>query len=224
LKPFTLSEYERLVDNSVVLEQDGRGVKVLETPDGPIVKIFRQKRLFSSALLKPYAIRFLENARALKRIGVKAVEVEDVFYCKPLKKALVFYQPIPGQSLRAVLQSRVNFDDMMESFIVFLADLHDKGVLFRSIHLNNIIVENCSGDLGLIDIADMKIGEKSLSRNQRMRNFRHLTRYKADQESIKSYGIERFMDIYFKASHLPLLYKQEFLVRMQEAVAAEGRV
>jgi hypothetical protein len=224
LKPFTLSEYERLIDNSVVLEQDGRGVKVLETPEGLIVKIFRQKRLFTSALLKPYAIRFLENARALKRIGVKAVEVKDVFYCKSIKKALVFYQPIPGQTLRAVLQSPVNFDDMMERFIVFLANLHDKGVLFRSIHLNNVIVENCSGDLGLIDFADMKVGRKSLSQNQRKRNFRHLTRYKTDQESIKSYGVERFMDIYFEASHLPLSCKQELLVRMQEAVAAEGRV
>jgi tRNA A-37 threonylcarbamoyl transferase component Bud32 len=223
LKPLTLSEYEQLVDNSVILEQDRRGVKVLETPEGLIVKIFRQKRVLSSALLKSYAIRFAENAQALNRLGIRAVEIEGLFYCKPNKRALVFYQPIPGQTLRAVLQSRVKFDDMMERLIALLADLHNKGVLFRSIHLNNVIVSDGSGVLGLIDFADMKISKKSLSRNQRMRNFRHLTRYKVDQESIKTFGVERFTDLYLKASRLPESDKQTFLAKIQEAVAAEGR-
>ena len=223
MKPLTLSEYEQLVDSSVILEQDRRGVKVLETPEGLIVKIFRHKRILSSALLKPYAIRFAENAQSLKRLGIRAVEIEDLFYCKVNKRALVFYQPIPGQTLRAVLQSQVNFDDMMERFIVLLADLHNKGVLFRSIHLNNVIVSDDSDVLGLIDFADMKIGKKPLSRDQRMRNFRHLTRYKVDQESIKTFGVERFTDLYFKASHLPESDKQAFLTSLQEAVAAEGR-
>ena len=86
---------------------------------------------------------------------------------------------------------------------MLLADLHNKGVLFRSIHLNNVIVSDDAGVLGLIDFADMKIGKKSLSRDQRMRNFKHLTRYNVDQESIKTFGVERFTDLYFKASRLP---------------------
>ena len=224
LKSFSLSEYEELVAKSAILEQDRRGIKVLQTPEGSIVKFFRLKRLLSSALLKSYASRFVDNARSLKRLGIKAVEVEDVLYCKTIKRALVFYQPIPGQTLRAVLQSRVNFDDVMERFIVFLANLHDKGVLFRSIHLNNVIVSEGSGVLGLIDFADMKISRKSLSRDKRLRNFRHLARYEVDQESIKSFGVDRFMEVYFKASQLPISYKEEFLARLQEVLSAEGQV
>jgi len=214
LKSFSLDEYEQLVANSSVLEQDRRGIKVLETPEGLIVKLFRVKRFFSSALIKSYAIRFVENAQSLKRISIRAVEVEDVSYCKAIKRTLVFYQPIPGQTLRAVLQSRVNFDDTMERFIVFLADLHDKGVFFRSIHLNNVIVSDCSGTLGLIDFADMKVGKKSLSRDKRLRNFRHLTRYKVDQDSIKAFGVDRFMNLYFQASQLSESNKKEFLLKM----------
>jgi tRNA A-37 threonylcarbamoyl transferase component Bud32 len=224
LKSFSFSEYEQLVGKSVVLEQDRRGVKVLETPEGLIVKIFRQKRVLSSALLKPYAIRFVENARSLKMLGIRAVEIQDLYYCKPNKRALVFYQPIPGQTLRTMLQSQANLDDMMKRFIVLLANLHDKGVLFRSIHFNNIIVSDGSGVLGLIDFADMKIGKKSLSRDQRMRNFRHLTRYEVDQESIKAFGVERFMTLYFAACHLPESDKQLLLARMQDAVSAGGRI
>ena len=224
LKSFSLSEYEELVAKSAILEQDRRGIKVLQTPEGAIVKFFRLKRLLSASLLKAYASRFVDNARSLKRLGIKAVEVEDILYCKPIKRALVFYHPIPGQTLRAVLQSRVNFDDVMERFIVFLANLHDKGVLFRSIHLNNVIVSEGSGVLGLIDFADMKVNRKSLSRDKRLRNFRHLARYEVDQESIKNFGVDRFMEIYFKASKLPITYKEEFLVRLQEVLSAEGQV
>ena len=104
LKSYSLNEYEKLAAESVVLEQDKHGVKVLQTPEGRIVKFFRQKRLFSSALFKSYASRFVDNARSLNRLGVITVEVEDVLYCKAIKRALVFYKPIPGQTLRDVLQ------------------------------------------------------------------------------------------------------------------------
>jgi hypothetical protein len=224
LKSLTLLEYEQLVSRSVVLEQDRHGLKVLATDDGLIVKIFRQKRLISSALFKSYASRFVANARALKAVGINTVDVLGVSYCKPIKRTLVFYRPIPGKTLREVLQSRVDNDDIMEAFIAFLAELHDKGVYFRSIHLNNVIVTDRSDALGLIDFADMKVGSKSLSRDARLRNFRHLTRYKADQESIKSFGVARFMDLYFESSCLPVLNKHEFLATMQALVTSEGKV
>lgn len=224
MKSFSLDEYEQLLAKSVVLEQDKRGIKVLQTPEGAIVKFFRLKRLFSSALLKSYASRFVDNARLLKELGIKAVEVDDLLYCKPMKRTLVFYQPIPGETLRTVLQSRINFDEVMERFIVFLANLHDKGVLFRSIHLNNVIVSEGSGALGLIDFADMTVDRKSLSRDKRLRNFRHLARYEVDKESIKLFGVNRFIEIYFKASQLPITYKEEFLVKLQEMLSAESQV
>ncbi len=224
LKSFSLDEYEELVAKSVVLEQDRRGIKVLQTPEGAIVKLFRLKRLLSSALLKSYASRFVENARALKKLGIKTVEVEEVLYCKSIKRKLVFYQPVPGQTLRYVLQNSSNTDDVMKKFTIFLAELHNKGILFRSIHLNNVIVSDTMDTLGLIDIADMRIYSKGLSKDMRMRNFRHLTRYNVDQESIKSFGVDRFMDIYFEVSQLPELYKKDFLTGIQQLMSEGGKV
>jgi hypothetical protein len=112
----------------------------------------------------------------------------------------------------------------MESFVRFFAELHDKGVFFRSIHLNNVIVSDDLNTLGLIDLADMKISSKSLSRPMRLRNFKHLTRYKADQESIKTFGLDRFIDIYFSCNSLSESDKPEFLAELQNVVATEGRV
>jgi len=223
LKPLTLNEYQRLVDNSVILEEDGHGLKVLETSDGHIIKIFRQKRVVSSALIKPYASRFVENAHVLRKLGIHTVEVVDIFYCQPIKRTLVKYRPIPGETLRSALQDKLRFDDIMESFVRFFAILHDKGVFFRSIHLNNVIVSDDSNTLGLIDLADMKITSKSLSRAMRLRNFKHLARYKADQESIKSFGLDRFIDIYFSCNSLPESDKTEFLTELQIVVATDGR-
>ncbi|MCK4507497.1 MAG: hypothetical protein KAU27_03080, partial [Desulfuromonadales bacterium] len=215
MKFFSLNEYNELVARSVVLEQDRHGIKVLQTPEGMIVKFFRQKRLLSSALFKSYASRFVDNARSLTKLGIKTVEVEDVLYCKPIKRTLVFYQPVPGQTLRDVMQSQAHANNVMEKFIVFLAELHDKGVFFRSIHLSNIIVSDCFDALGLIDIVDMKINRKGLSPDMRIRNFRHLTRYKVDQESIRAFGIDRFMDVYFKTCHIPESHKSKFLETME---------
>ena len=224
LKSLTLNEYQRLADRSIVLEQDGHGLKVLSTNDGLIVKLFRQKRLISSALIKSYASRFVKNAHLLKKLDIKTVEIVGLFYCKPIKRALVIYRPIPGETLRSVLQSRSRFEDIMEKFAVFFAELHDKGVFFRSIHFNNVIVSNNLDELGLIDFADMKITSRVLPREMRLRNFKHLARYKVDQESIRAFGVERFMDIYFTTSSFPTSCKSEFLAELQTALATEGRV
>ena len=73
--------------------------------------------------------------------------------------------------------------------------LHEKGILFRSIHLGNILVlEN--GGFGLIDIADMSLQRRPLGLFKRARNFRHLLHDRADQNSLEQYGYERFLRQY----------------------------
>ena len=214
MNSLSLDEYQKLAERSIVLERDKHGVKVLETPEGNIVKLFRRKRFFSSALLKSYSSRFVENAKALKKLGFHTVDVEKEVYCKPIQRSLLIYRPIPGQTLRSALQTPGSHNQIFEQFIILLAQLHDKGVLFRSIHLNNIIFKDIMSPLGLIDIADMRIMAAPLSSHARIRNFRHLNRYKVDQSSIKTFGVDRFMEIYFKTSCLSESYKQEFLVKM----------
>ena len=223
MNAISLEDYQTIVDRSVILERDKHGLKVLETSDGLIVKLFRRKRFFSSALFNPYSSRFVANAKALKKLGFHTIDVVKVSYCKPIKRTLVIYRPIPGETLRSALRDQSSSAKIMEKFIVLLAALHDKGVLFRSIHLNNVIISDDFNKLGLIDFADMKIASKGLPKAMRLRNFKHLTRYKADQASIKSFGVDRFIDIYFSSSSLPKSYKAEFLRELRQVLETEGR-
>jgi tRNA A-37 threonylcarbamoyl transferase component Bud32 len=223
LKSFTLAEYEQLVARSIVLERDRNGIKVLRTPENLIVKLFRRKRFWSSALFKSYACRFAENAYALHRLGIRTVDIINVFYCEPIERSMVFYKPISGETLRNALNNQNCPDDVMGQFAHLLAELHDKGVLFRSIHLNNVIVSDSFDSIGLIDISDMKIMRKSLSLSMRARNFKHLNRYRADQESLKSYGVDNFMKIYFGVCSLSGSQKIQLQEEMARLLSVAGR-
>lgn len=224
LKPFSLDEYQQLVSTSEVLEQDGHGLKVLKTPEGLIVKIFRRKKLVSSALIKSYATRFVENARKLNSLGFNTVEIVDLYYCKPIKRVLVFYHPLPGETLRTLLHHKGHDDGVMELFIDLLAQMHEKGVFFRSCHFNNIIVANSMDRMGLIDISDMKIQPQRLSYYQRKRNFKHMVRYKVDQESIRQFGINRFMERYFRSCSLPESRKDQLRNSLNQLIVADGGI
>ena len=224
LKCLALAEYQQLVADSTILEQDKSGIKVFETPEGLIVKLFRRKRLLTSAIFKPYATRFVENARRLNSLGIKTVTIEAVYRCAPIKRTLIVYQPVPGRTLRDALRNAVDPDKFITQFAAFFSELHDKGVLFRSIHLNNIIVSDSVDAMGLIDIADMKVFNKGLAFSQRIRNLRHLSRYKDDRQSIKAFGVERFVDIYFSAGKLASLHKEDFLVKMQSIIDADDSI
>lgn len=221
MKCLTLEEYQHLVADSAILEQDKYGVKVLETHEGMIVKLFRRKRILSSAIFKSYAARFVENAHRLQSLGIKTVNIEALYRCSPISRTIVVYRPVPGHTLRDAIRNATNPDTLMMQFVSLFAELHDKGILFRSIHLNNVIVPCSPGSLGLIDVADMKFFNSALSINQRMRNLRHLTRYNEDREALREFGAEQFVDIYFDAARLVDLHKKDFLVKMRSAIAAD---
>lgn len=218
MNPLSLEEYNHLLAVSNILEQDRYGAKVLQSPDGLIVKLFRRKRLLSSAILKPYALRFVENAKLIKKLGIATVEVQQVLYCKEIKRTLVFYRPLPGHTLGEVLHRLPHPNDLFEKFVIFYANLHNKGIFFRSIHLSNVIVSEDLNTLGLIDISDMSVHSKALSRAMRKRNFRHLTKYQADRESITLFGVDNFVKTYFSASSLPEAWKREFLAELQKLI------
>lgn len=172
-------EYLQLVHRSELIESDHYGEKVLRSRNGQMIKIFRRKRLFSSALWLPYAKRFARNAQRLARLEIPTVRVVKLGRCQQPRRDLVWYQPIAGQTLRAYCQQR-DLHDVLAALADFIALLHQRGVLFRSLHWGNIIVtEDLS--LGLIDIADMRFYRRPLNITQRERNFRHLLRYAIDR-------------------------------------------
>ena len=191
------ADFNALLQRSKVLMEDRHGIKVLATPDGEIVKLFRRKRLLSSALWDPYAKRFARNAASLKKLGIPTVEVTGLWRVSPLKRDAVVYRRMEGESLRDLEKT----DARMEQFARFVAELHAKGVFFRSAHFGNIL-ELPDGRFGLIDMADLACKGRPLGVKERLRNFAHLVKYKVDRQAFDGFGMEKFLVLYEAASGL----------------------
>ena len=182
-----------------VIERDPRGIKVLQLPNGDYLKVFRLRHRFSWARFQGYAQRFSKNVSALAELGILTV---DVIQCYEVKNArlldyplsvnlhsaanqdaessshtyVVHYVPLAGETLKTLLDQHELQTHHVKQLGAFIAELHEKGIHFRSLHLGNIVLTP-EGEMGLIDIADMKIYPWSLWFSTRLRSFRHLTRY-----------------------------------------------
>jgi len=199
MESISSATFNQLVQSSTVLEKDGHGEKVLLTEDGLIVKIFRRKRLLSGALFYPYVRRFSDNARRLQQRDILTVDIVTLARCRQTKRDLVWYRPIEGQTFRDHCQQH-GMDEIVKTFARFVAQLHQKGILFRSIHWGNIIVTDRL-DLGLIDIADIRFYRRPLTVRQRQRNFRHMLSYVSDKDSFMTCN-ENFWPCYQDAAQL----------------------
>ena len=197
--PISTTEYAQLRAGARVLESDARGEKVLLTPDRHIIKLFYPRRRFTSARIYPYAIRFRNNAKRLQARGIASVQCQQLRYDRQLRRHVITYPLLPGTTLRECLQGGRCADEQLAALAAFMARLHASGILFRSIHLGNILVLE-DGGFGLIDVADMSIRPWRLGLSRRARNFRHLLHDRRDREILAGYGYRRFLEEYETAA------------------------
>lgn len=175
------STYLALREGAQVLEADGSGDKVLRLRDGHMLKLFRRKRLLSSALFFPYAQRFAHNAATLTGLGIPSPQVIATYRIASIARDAVYYQPLPGQTLRQLLDDAAHAQTLRTQLGRFVARLHEQGVYFRSLHLGNVVLTP-EQELGLIDIADLRCQRRALRDSQRERNFHHMLRYPQDRQ------------------------------------------
>lgn len=169
-------EYLAMREGAEVLEADYFGDKVLRLGDGTILKLFRRKRLLSSATLFPYAKRFAGNAVALMNMGIPVPHILRVVRIPYLDRDAVHYSPLEGTTLREIARERGDprrIRALKTAFTKFVIGLHDRGVYFRSLHIGNVVCTP-EGDLGLIDFADLRIHPWPLGRYLRARNMRRM--------------------------------------------------
>lgn len=174
-----------------VIEADRYGEKVLLLPDGTYLKLFRRKRLLSSAGLYPYAQRFSDNLRALQLRGIPCPKLIDLYRIRAMARDVVHYRPLVGKTLRQRLREEFasgEADKLRQALGQFVARLHQLGVYFRSLHLGNIVLTP-DGQLGLIDVSDMSTQQRPLGRIKRARNMKHLLRYEDEATWIHSGGL-----------------------------------
>lgn len=195
------AHYLDLVQGAEVLEADGTGDKVLRLNDGSMLKLFRRKRVISSAAWYPYARRFADNCIALASRAIPCPRVRKVYRIAEIARDAVHYDPLAGQTLRQLLGSAADDNELRRQLGGFIADLHHKGIYFRSAHLGNVILTP-DGSLGLIDIADLKAYRRPLRKTLRLRNFKHMLRYTQDRQWLLEKGDASFFDGYLHNQQL----------------------
>ena len=199
-----------MVKDAVVLTKDTYGDKVVRLTDGRIAKFFRLKRILSSALLWPYAKRFVRGAEILKKYNIPTVTGTELYKVTSIKRDVVVYQPLEGESLRDLIKGTKNAHELISNFASFFAGLHDKGIYFRAIHFNNVFITE-KNEFGLIDISDLYYSSLPFMISKRVRNFKPFFHYDEDRKSIEKFSIEKFLDVYIKNSKIKSNYKQRKL-------------
>ncbi|MEX2380895.1 MAG: hypothetical protein WD490_00780 [Opitutales bacterium] len=198
-RKLSLPELREIMAGGIVLERDKLGEKVVLTSKKRILKLFRPRSLFSSQLWNPYASRFVRNAEILRRRDIQAPAVEAIYSIPELNRQAILYPSIEGESLRSFL-SREKDADKRKSLLLktaaFLAEVHEKGVLFRGLHFGNVITTP-SGGFALIDIIDIKVRRRGQqSARAALQNFRHVARYAGDREKIEEVPWSLFLETY----------------------------
>ncbi len=192
----TAQELESWLASGKVLEKDARGPKVVALENGLFLKIFHNRRHLLLARLFPFAERFTRNTERLHRLGIPSPEVIEVFWilkCKGLSGCL--YRPIPGTSLETIYQTMPeNFSSTIPQLAIFIKELHNKGIYFRSLHLGNIVLTP-DGDFGLIDVLDLRKKPAPLNNRLINRNFEHLKNY-LGRKKITGFPMEEMLKIY----------------------------
>ena len=181
MQPLNSEQFHVMRQDAEIIEQDGHGEKVLRLKDGTYLKLFRRKSWFSKTVFYPPAVRFAANATQLQILQIPCPRIIQLYKLSNPYRSVVHYEPLEGTTLRQLLNEQPSIEQL-ELFGMlgeFITHLHEVGIYFRSLHLGNIVLTP-HGELGLIDISDMRCLGKPLSRRLRNRNYQHLLRYEKD--------------------------------------------
>lgn len=197
------NELQQWLDQSEVLESDGRGPKVLRQADGQLLKIFRPRRRLWLARLRPAAQCFAHNAGRLAELSIAVPHIHECLWLdRNQAVSMCRYSPLPGCPLDQLYRhARPAFDELLPELAAFIYTLHQRGIYFRSLHLGNIL-QLPEGGFGLIDFLDIRFKRKSLSVRLVRRNLQHLKSY-LHRNQIEDFPWQRLLHAYEHSSSSP---------------------
>ncbi|MEQ8858677.1 MAG: toluene tolerance protein [Pseudomonadales bacterium] len=141
-----------------------------------IIKLWRRERL--SSPLRAYHRRFRRALEQLHARGVPAPRYVGHGRVRGDGARYVAYAYLDGEPLRGRLDAVGP-----ERLAAFVADLHQRGVYFRGLHLANVI-ELPDGRLGLIDVQDSRFRRRPLPWHLRVRNLGGLCAHPHDLDEL----------------------------------------
>lgn len=161
-----------------VIEEDSFGVKVLRCTNGDYIKVFRIKHKLSMSRFLDPALQFCRNTVRLKQLGVDTLTPVSLYHLLHKNCWAVRYQPLEGETLRALIKGDILPEKVIADLGAYIAQLHNKGIYFRSLHPGNIVLQP-DGKFGLIDVLDcgFRWFGRPLNTWQRNRNLQHFFRY-----------------------------------------------
>lgn len=216
-------EFEKLCASpNLRIVKYGRGTqpKVFEDQQDNIIKLFYpKKRLFTSTRFRPQAMKFQSNIVLLKQYGYTVPTIRTIQYCRELNTYLVHYPKIVAQDVRTLV--RAGNINLINEVAKLLVELHQKGIIFRAIHLENLMIQP-NGDFALIDISDVKFKHRSLGFYSRYRNFVHLFSNPTDRAFWREYGYERFLAQYFAVAGLSKAAERLIVRLVKRAMAKKA--
>ncbi len=198
MQKISREKFEALIEGAKVLERQEGGLSALRTQDHRIIKIWQRRAGLTSDRIRPYSERFRINCEELNRRGVTAPVISESYVLQDTGEHVLCYQEIPGTPLRELAESsRLPLKDMAE----FYAELHAKGVHFRSIHLGNVLRLDPAG-FALIDVTDTSFTKKPLSLKRRAENLGYAWAYRTDFAYFDTAIRKSLLSDYLKASGL----------------------
>lgn len=210
MKIITHQELETLCQHGQAIDNKAGYPAVVLHPDGTITKIWaRKKKLISSATLRPYVNRFIRNAEKLSRRDIIVPEIIRQAAVENSHIRIVTYRSLPGISIRELLKTnprQINIPELSQ----YIYLLHQKGILFRGMHLGNIIQRPEDQGYGLIDFTDVKFYTKPVPMLRRAANLATPLRYLDDVQRIKEAGLPCLQKTYLKILQLSEPEKQRF--------------
>jgi tRNA A-37 threonylcarbamoyl transferase component Bud32 len=211
----TIDAFHSLLSNpnNTIITTKYNKPKLIENSNGEITKIFYpKKRWRSSNRRRPYALRFYKNATLLSTHGIQAPHITSLKYCPDMKTYMISYKKIPGENVRVLMKQ--NEKTLLTDVAKYIATLHQKGIFFRALHLENLLYQQ--GEFILIDIDDVTFKNKPLNFRYRYRNLKHMFLVNEDKEVWNTENIKNFMELYFQYANLSLFSKMmlSFVLRL----------
>lgn len=190
--------------NNILLKTTYDRPKMFETIDGMMIKVFYpRKKRYSSNTLKPYAIRFYQNAERLRTLGFNTPIIHSFQHCPELNTYVITYHKLKGNDARVLSQHN---HALIHDVAAYIARLHDQGIFFRSLHLENLLYQS-DGHFALLDIVDVQFKKNSLPFYLRYRNLKHMFRIADDRDFWNQFGVQHFLESYFKHTSLSFFSK-----------------